>query len=134
MDSVQFKAAMNGVYLIYKLATPTTESADPYQNPQIVNDFGTEEYTDAAIAASTRDVAIPVGHETVYRANLRAKLEMAPNSPEGDGDYLLRQEGGVNTYIPYIPEVPSGPTEDGTYILKCTVSGGEPTLVWEEVT
>lgn len=95
----EFKTAMSGVYLVYELATPTTETADPFQSPQIVDDFGTEEYVDYAVSQGDRDVAIPVGHETQYMANLKAKLEMAPNSPEGAGDYLVRQTNGINEYV-----------------------------------
>lgn len=118
----------------YELATPTTESADPYQNPQVVNDWGTEEYVDAAASAETptRDVAIPVGHDTFYQPNLRAKLEMAPDSPaDGDGDYIVRQTNGVNAYVKLIKELPTAPTTDGSYHLKCTVASGTPTLTWE---
>ena len=43
-DAAAFKAAMSGVYLVYEKATPAEESADPFTNPQIVDDFGTEEY------------------------------------------------------------------------------------------
>ncbi len=93
-DKYTLKTALNGVYLVYELATPTTETADAYQNPQIVNDFGTEEYVD------NRAVAIPVGHETEYVKNM---------------DRLL---------------LPATPSADGTYTLKCTVSGGTPTLSW----
>jgi len=133
-DASAFKTAMNGVYVVYELETPTTESADPYQNPQIVDDFGTEEYVDAGVTASTptRDVAIPVGHETVYRANLRAKLEMMPNSPDSNGDYVVRHNNGVNTYVALEKELPTLPSEDGTYHLKCVVDGSTKTLSWEE--
>ena len=50
----------NPITCIYLATTPTTESADPYQSPQIVDNWGTEEYIDS------RDVPIPVGHETRY--------------------------------------------------------------------
>ena len=137
-DAATFKTAMSGVYLVYELATPTTESAEPYQEIQIVNDFGTEEYVDAGATASTptRDVAIPVGHDTKYSANLKAKLEMAPNSPDGNGDYILRQADGDNTYVPLIipEELPTKPTADGNYVLRCTVSSGTPTLSWVSAT
>ena len=126
-DKDTFKASLSGVYLVYELITPTTESADPYQNPQIVDDFGTEEYID------TRAVPIPVGHVTQYQANLRAKLEMAPNSPDGDGDYIVRQSNGQNTYVQLTfpaDELPASPTTDGTYVLKATVSDGEATYSW----
>ena len=131
-----FKSAIQGVYLVYELATPTTETADPFQTPQIVNDFGTEEYVDAPSTASTptRDVAIPVGHETYYQNNLRAKLEMAPDSPgDGDGDYIVRQTNGINEYVPLVipAELPTNPSEDGNYVLKATVTNGTTVLSWE---
>ena len=81
-------------FLLYPLATPTSETADAYQNPQICDGYGTEEYVDE------RAVAIPVGHETEYVKNM---------------DRLL---------------LPATPSADGTYTLKCTVSGGTPTLSW----
>lgn len=56
-----FKTAMSGVYLVYELATPTTETATPYTNPQQVESGGTEEYVGAEIA---------VGHETQYPMTL----------------------------------------------------------------
>ena len=63
-DATTFKTAMSGVYLVYELATPTTETATPYTNPQMVAKGGTEEYVD------TRDVPIPVGHNTKYQGVL----------------------------------------------------------------
>lgn len=65
-DATAFKSAMSGVMLVYELATPTTESADPYTNPQIVDADGTEEFVDYAYSQSTRDVAVPVGHNSLY--------------------------------------------------------------------
>ena len=58
---------------------------------------------------------------------------MAPNSPSADGDYIMRHENGENAYVLLtIPEeLPAAPAEDGNYILKCTVSGGEATYTWE---
>lgn len=103
--SSEIQAALSGVYLIYELQTPTTESVAPFTNPQYVDDWGTEEYVD------NRAIAIPVGHNTKYTVNLKAKLEMAPNSPnQGDGDYLVRQTDGVNEYVKYI-----APVVDQTY-------------------
>ena len=124
-DAAAFKAAMSGVMLVYELVEPTAEEADTFQNPQIVDNFGTEEYVTTSI--------VPVGHETKYANNLRAKLEMAPESPNGDGDYIVRQVNGMNTYVPLVitNELPTAPTEDGTYILKCTVSDGSVTYTWD---
>ena len=125
-------AITDGTTTVYKITTPTTETADTYQQTQIVDDFGTEEFVDAAVEAGERDVAIPVGNETVYKPNLRAKLEMAPDSPDGDGDYIVRQTNGTNSYIPLVEvkELPDMPSEDGSYKLRCTVSNGTATLSW----
>ena len=59
-DPATFKTAMNGIYLVYELATPTTETADPFTNPMQVDGNGTEEFVDG------RAVEIPVGHESFY--------------------------------------------------------------------
>lgn len=61
-DADTFKSAMSGVYLIYELATPTTESATSYTQAQKCYPNGTEEFIDG------RTVEVPVGHETVYKA------------------------------------------------------------------
>ena len=129
MTLSQFKAflAEHPMTVVYGITATTTESAAPYQNPQYVDDFGTEQYIDAG----DRDVEIPVGHDTFYRQNLRAKLETAPNSPDSSGDYLMRRSNGQNSYVPYASPLPALPAEDGTYTLKCTVSGGTAALSWE---
>ena len=80
--------------LIYKLATPTTSSASSYPETQWRDNWGTEKRID------TRDVPVPVGHDTDYPLDLKSKLEIAPNSPANDGDYILHAESGTNTYTP----------------------------------
>lgn len=131
-DAATFKSAVSGVMLVYELATPTTESANPYTNPQLVEDFGTEEYIDYAVSQGTREVAVPVGHDTIYVVNLRAKLEMAPDSPEENGDYIMRKTSEGNSYVPLteVKELPNMPTINGNYSLKLTVTNGTPTLTW----
>ena len=94
-DTATFKTAMSGVYLVYELATPTTEDSTPFQNPQIVDPDGTEEYID------TRDVSVPVGHSTFYPKDLKRKLEELPDPPSGaNGTYILKAtiNNGVTTY------------------------------------
>ena len=127
-DAAAFKASMENVYLVYELATPATESAAPYQESQICNDFGTEEFVDE------RSLPMPAGHSAFYQNNLRAKLEMAPASPDGNGDYIVRQTNGLNEYIPLEKELPSKPTATGAYTLKCVVAGGVSALTWVEET
>lgn len=85
MTAAEFKAAMSGVYMVYEKATPTTETAEAYTNPQIVDDFGTEEYVTTSI--------VPVGHYTEYQANLRDKLQHLPDLADEDGYYLIQQSG-----------------------------------------
>ena len=117
----------DGTTTVYALSSPTTEHAAAYETPQLIDDFGTEEFTDS------RAVAIPAGHSTLYLSNLRAKLEMAPDSPDGDGDYIVRQSGGRNAYVKLTfpaDELPAPPETDGTYSLKCTVSNGTVTYRW----
>ena len=60
--------ASNPITLVYELATPTTESATPYDAIQITD--GTEEYVSDCLA--------PVGHESKYYENLRSKIEGLP--------------------------------------------------------
>lgn len=120
-DATAFKTAMSGVMLVYELATPTTETAEPYTNPQIVDDFGTEEYV------TTGKVA--VGHETKYMQNLRDKLQHLPNLADSDGAYMIQQTGTQMTLVLFrIPKAEN--LADGTYTLKATVSGGTPTYEW----
>ncbi len=136
-DKDTFKTAMNGVYLVYELATPTTESADAYTELQICSDWGVEEFVDAA----TRDFDMPCGSNAVYQPNLRSKLEMSPNSPSnGDGDYIVRQTDGLNEYVALssnstisglTTRCPACSTDtNGTFVLKATVSGGAVTYSW----
>ena len=127
-SATDLKTALSGNYLVYELATPTTETADPYVGTQIVNDFGTEEYV---IDSDT--FAVPVGHSTDYPINLVAKVEMAPNSPDGDGDYIVRQVNGENSYVPLVIEdaLPTIPSTAGVYSLTVTVAeGSDPVLAW----
>ena len=86
-DAAAFKAAMDGVYLLYELATPEIEQVAPYTPVQVVDDWGTEEFVD------TREVAIPVGHSTSYMANLRDKLQHLPSLADEDGEYIVKQTG-----------------------------------------
>lgn len=61
-----FKTAMNGVYLVYELATPTTESSTSYQKVQTIDADGTESFTASS--------PVPVGHETQTPDNILAAL------------------------------------------------------------
>lgn len=103
-DKDTFRAAMSGVYLVYELATPTTEQADIFAENQVVDTYGTEAYEDYAESQGTRDVAIPVGHHTLYQANLKDKLQHLPNLAQADGAYYVQQTGKqmrLRSFDPY---------------------------------
>lgn len=96
-DAASFKSAMSGVYLVYELATATTETVDSYTAIQVCDPNGTEEWTDE------RTVQIPVGNVTKYHANLKEKLEdlpTIPSAPSANGTYTLKAtvSGGTVTY------------------------------------
>jgi hypothetical protein len=123
-DATNFKTAMSGVYLLYELATPTTETAEPYHNIQLCDDFGTEEFVSTGI--------VPVGHKTRYPANLRDKLQHLPNLADNDGYYVVQQTDKQMSLVQFrIPQAPT--TSDGLYVLKAVVDNGEPTYFWEQL-
>ena len=88
-----FRTAVSGVYLVYELATPVAETAAPFIESQKVSNWGTEEYLD------NRAIPLLVGHITEYLPDLKAKLEVAPESPDADGLYLMKRENGSNSYV-----------------------------------
>ncbi len=69
------KTALNGVYLVYELATPTTETATPYTSPQWCDSHGTEEYVGSEL---------PVGHNTDY------PMSLSDTVPTASGNYTLK--------------------------------------------
>lgn len=96
--AAQFKTAMSGVYLIYELATPTTESSEALPVPQVVYDGGTESYIDE------RDVQVPVGQDATYMDATSAIGELMESGlvpsnsgvSQASGTFVL---GGTGTTI-----------------------------------
>lgn len=72
-------------HMIYELATPTTETALAYSNPQIINPDGTESYvyTDGAFE-------LPVGHVSEYPVNVAGQLDDILDTPTTNGTYALQ--------------------------------------------
>lgn len=96
-----FKSAMSGVYLLFELLTPEPFTAEPFQSPMVVDPLGTEEFVDYGVEQGDRDVAIPVGHNSEYPADLRGKLQHLPSlSTSGDGRYVVVQTGNQMTLSP----------------------------------
>ena len=65
------RTMLTGMMLIYELATPTTETAEPYDSLQICDPLGTEEYVTTGI--------VPVGHITQYPEDAVKKLDGLPS-------------------------------------------------------
>lgn len=124
LESLNSWFASNPTTVVYELATPTTETADAYQQIQNVDDYGTEEFVSTSI--------VPVGHVTRYPANLRDKLQHLPDFAASDGTYVILQSGSQMTLAPLTTptELPAAPSANGTYTLKATVSNGAVTYSW----
>ena len=84
-DASTFKTAMSGVYLVYELATPTTETSTPFTSPQVCYPDGTEEFI--------TETPVPVGHSTDYPYDMKSiseKLVDIPDVPSTNGTYVLK--------------------------------------------
>ena len=123
----QMYSALNDLPFVFKLATPTTEIADTFTNPMIVDGNGTEQFVDG------RTVEMPVGHSTIYvDDNDATKLENLPDiSNDGNGTYLVTQNNGQMSLDKY--PIPNPPTTDGSYRLEVTVTDGVPSYTWEVI-
>ena len=106
-DAASFKTAMSGVYLVYELATPTTETADPFTNPQIVDSDGTEEYVTTSI--------VPVGHETYY-------ADIYPISGYDEVNVTIRGKNLINVLdgsaTTSVSNIGSATVPSGTYTIS----------------
>ena len=61
--------SQNPIVCIYELATPTTETAQPFQSPMLVGQ--TEEYVSESV--------VPVGHESRYYEDITGKVNNLPS-------------------------------------------------------
>lgn len=68
--------ASNPIVVQYRLAAPTTETADPFTENQICEAGGTEEFVSTSI--------VPIGHETEY------PLTLSDIRPTANGNYVLK--------------------------------------------
>lgn len=92
-DLEAFKNSLDGVYLVYEKATPTTSQGTPYTELQIVDDWGTEEF----IPVEGNEV--PVGHYTEYPTNNADKVDNLPDNADADGVYLVKQTGSQQSLV-----------------------------------
>lgn len=83
-DESLANAITDGTNTVYLLSNPTTEQAEPYQETQICDDWGTEEFV---------GVSIPVGTQTFYPIDLKETVEALaeiPQPPTTTGTYTLK--------------------------------------------
>lgn len=80
--SAELKTAMNGVYLVYPVATPTTEQTDQFEKIQSCFPYGTEKYITTN--------GVPVGHDTKYFKDVITNIAGIPEPPSGNGTYELK--------------------------------------------
>ena len=84
----------NGIKILYRIE-PSESSAEPFASPQIPYSGGTEEYVTTGI--------VPVGHDSQYSKDLRAKLEALPDdlsmiAPVEKG-YTATQNYAIGSYL-----------------------------------
>ena len=123
-DAASFKAAMSGVYLVYELATQTTETAKPFNDVQWCSTEGIEAFDTTSI--------VPVGHDTKYYANL------AKNVAQTDGCYENMTSGNAEQLVSSVYEEDSEPylfrTSGGSMDIgdreEDTIVGG--TVAWNQ--
>ena len=86
----ELKTALNGVHIVYELATPTTETADPYTEVQLAG--STEQF----VCSNN----VPVGNETFYPEDLTGVVQDLAPLPTTAGTYKLQVtvSGGVPSY------------------------------------
>lgn len=88
-DAAAFKTAMSGAYLVYELAEPTTETAEPYTALQICDPAGTEEFVGANM---------PVGHDTAYIDPISVTVTNEGNT-ESAPSITIEGEGAVEVTV-----------------------------------
>lgn len=119
-DAATFKAAMDGVMLVYELKNETdiTTTENPGWDEYIsVDNFGTLQFTQEP----AQDIPVPQAYFIRYTVNPTEFLDTLGENAGWDADNVALRSDIV---------VPDAPTTDGTYTLKVTVSGGTPTYSW----
>ena len=103
--------------VVYPLKTPTDENSIPFTEVQECDNWGTEEWL--APTTDTRPCEVPVGHETDYLPDLKAKVEVAPNTPNENGVYVMEHNASGNIYTP----IATWLTDNG-YVKSTDVANG----------
>jgi len=136
-DPTAFKNSLNGVYLTYELATPTTEQAEPLVMPQICDKNGTEEFITTSI--------VPVGHESTYYnypdymeegeyKDFRDRVDYAPERAKWH-QVGIYANGDTITIDGYYNEIMLVPNHySGTTLLACASPAIFPFSLFKSIT
>lgn len=92
LEAFKAQLASYPLAITYEKDTPTTETTTPFEQYQVCETGGTEEYT------TNNDV--PVGHETKYFTDVIGNIENIPAPPTTNGTYTLQVtvSASGNTY------------------------------------
>ena len=133
-DVSTFTASLDGVYLLYEKATPTSESADPYTDPQEVKI--TEEFIDE------RSIPIPVGHDTIYGTDIEYQdIDFDTTIFGGDINAIdgvltsrYNSDGSVKTTPEIIDITPTPiPVRAGDNVIFNSADGGQTIRYYNQV-
>ena len=108
-SAAEMKTALNGVQLVYKLATPITIQLTP-QQIQLLKGTNTLTASTGQISVTVNGVSGSIG---------------AVQTQANDTDAALAE---------LVEQLPTAPTTDGAYVLTVTVADGTPTYSWESAT
>lgn len=121
--AAEVKALVSGIKFIYKTATPTPITFDPFPENVWADDFGTTQFLDS----DGNEIVGLQGAEFFYEANIAGFGESIYAKTGGDPEKIVYEE----ELAPIAARIPECPTStDGTYVLKCTVSNGVATYAW----
>lgn len=113
----QLKTALQGIILQYELAEPTltdmTES-EKLTNTYNVNDYGTEEFDNVCAL------------DVLYQNNL---VRQIVNNQTAIAEHEQRISA-LETEVAGIKGLPTAPSTNGNYRLRCTVADGVATYSW----
>lgn len=124
MTEEQVKAAVNGIYLIFELATPVeTELAEPVAASYYANDFGTEEWTPAN---TDEPYTAPCELQIAYAMNAVDTLRRLPENYISTGSFenfcselATKLGAALNKTITITPTYDS---EDAEYDYEITIA------------
>ena len=97
-NAADFKTAMSGIYVLYPLASATTEAATTYDETMTIYTGGFEELQDYQFEQRNRDVAVPIGSLALYKR----KTIALPMAPTEQGSYYLTayvENDGTTYYV-----------------------------------